>query len=146
MNNFNPKYQFLTVTALLFLLISNCDLLVGGNRGGQDEEEFIGACPASLFDTINERGFVRIMFDLIMEDYVPESELDEEEIKKQREAIAALQDEFLDTMKDMNISVRRKGWTRPWLSMRVEDEQALNFICRHEKVKAVQELIPETTY
>ena len=103
MNYFNSKYHFITVTALLYLLVSSCDLFVAENNGGQDEEEFIGACPVSLFDIVNERGFVWIMVELEMEDYVPHSQLDEEEKKKQNKAISNLQEEFLNILEEEDL-------------------------------------------
>lgn len=110
------------------------------NNGGEqkkDDEEYYGVCSMELFDIVDEREFVRVIIDLVMEDYVPRSELNEEEWEEQRKAIIELQNEFLRVLEEYELKIEgiKKG-SRPWLAMAI-DEQALQFICKHELVETV---------
>lgn len=81
-----------------------------------------GTCPVELFDTVKESGFLPIIIDLVMEDYIPRSELNEEEWEEQRKAIIELQNEFLHILEenDLKIEAIKKG-SRPWLAMHVDE-------------------------
>ncbi len=91
------------IIVITLLLLPACELMPQDNPVVQEEdpvieeenakpesEEYYGVCSMELFDIVDERGFVPIMIDLVMEDYVPRSQLDEDEWREQRKAMRHL--------------------------------------------------------
>lgn len=139
------KHIITTVILLLFFMFAGCELFVtSGEQLQNEEEETIGVCSADLFDFVDEHESIRIVIDLVMEDYEPRSQLDADEWEEQREEIIELQNEFLEKLEDndLNISAVNKG-SRPWLALGVEEPE-LRFICKHDMVDTLQRDKPES--
>ncbi len=120
---------------LVLLLILSCDLI------SSDSQENYGACSRDIeemLDFYEERGFVRILIDLAMDDFVPKHQLDEEEWREQRKEIIEFQNKFVNILEknEIKFSGLKKG-SDPWLSMSVNEKEGLLFICNHKRVQLV---------
>ncbi len=119
---------------VIFLLFAGFVLTVGCNK---NEYTDTGVCDKSLLETVDEKGSTRISITLKMS-YIPEDE--NELIKK----VAKIQDEFIQTLKDLDVTGIQKLKRRPQIAMSV-DKEALIFICNYEKAEDAREEIPDYT-
>ncbi len=127
---------------LILLLVAGVVLTIGCSKNSYTD---IGVCDKSLFDTVDEKGVLSIIINLKMENYIPEHELTENEIEKQREAIKELQEKFLESIESLDYSLRRKGERRTWLSLTVTSKTTTEFICSCGMVDTVSKNEPNYT-
>ena len=121
---------------ILLLLFIGFVLTGGCNKNSYSD---IGVCDKSLFETVDEKGTIRISITLKMS-YEPEDE--DELINK----VARIQDEFIQILKDLDLYVTgiQKLKRSPRIATSV-DKEALIFICNCDKVEDVKEEIPDST-
>jgi len=121
---------------IILLLVAGVVLTIGCSKNSYTD---IGVCDKSLFETVDEKGTIRISITLKMS-YVPE---DEDELINKVERI---QDEFIQILKDLDFNVTgiKKLEKRPRMAMSV-DKETLTFICKSDKVEVINEDIPDST-
>ena len=121
---------------ILLLLFVGFVLTGGCNKNSYSD---IGVCDKSLFETVDEKGIIRIIVDLKMENSTYENDLTEDEL---RQLILEIQDEFIESLEAEGLNVsnikRGLGVINPWLAMNV-DKDALMFICKDERVNSVSQ-------
>ncbi len=121
---------------IILLLVAGVVLTIGCSKNSYTD---IGVCDKSLFETVDEKGTIRISITLKMS-YVPE---DEDELINKVERI---QDEFIQILKDLDFNVTgiKKLEKRPRMAMSV-DKETLTFISKSDKVEVINEDIPDST-
>ncbi|MEX0686038.1 MAG: hypothetical protein WD267_08135 [Balneolales bacterium] len=147
------KLYIKNITLIALLIFCACDIITPSNQNTaidgsgkkeqnnneqpQNSEEYFGVCRMELFDFHDEMGYVQIVIDLVMEDYVHRSQLDDVEWEEQRKSIIKLQNKFRQILEENGlIFLYFNMGSDPWLATAV-DEQALLFICKHEMVETV---------
>lgn len=143
------------IVIVTLLILSACDVISSSNQNIAEEnsskkernnssepeenhEDYIGVCSMDLIDMVSEDKIISVIIDLKMESYVSEKELSEKEVIEQREAVAELQHEFLNSLSNYNISGASTHYRKPWLTLDV-DEEALIFMCAHEMAKSINQ-------
>ncbi|SMO63099.1 hypothetical protein [Gracilimonas mengyeensis] len=115
---------------LVLVVITGCGLF----NTGQDESK---TCDEQFFEEIRSKKSlpISITYDIR---YSNEENLSEEKVLKQRERIKETHAKFLKSLEGFEFSSVRKSDYFPWISMFVNDEKTLSFVCSNKLVLDVR--------